>query len=199
MRAMKILAVPLLAGCLFLACDEASSPTAVSETDAVELQANFMNGPEEAGVVYRHQGDFMWVDVIETTPQEEPWVFFFGEQMGEVPWSCGGTRTGLVSWQDVKSKNLGLSKNYPVVAYRMAEFFPLYMEGADLGEDPYCYAALRAEQIAGGVTKLTTHDDGPQGWRSSVNGTVDWEGETYQLHYMLQFRKKEIKSSGKVW
>ena len=194
----RIPVVLALAALLAVACQD--SPTdPVEQPVATAPEFNFMNGPAEAGVVFRHQGDFKWTDIIETTPQGEPWVFFFGERIGEVPWSCGGTRYYLVSWQDVRSMSMGLSKDYDVVAYRMAEFFPLYMEGLGLGEEPYCYAALRAEQIAGGVAKMTTHDDGPQGWRSIVNGTVDWNGETYRLHYMLQFRKKEIVNPGKVW
>ena len=186
MRA-RIPVVLALAALLAVACQD--SPTdPVEQPVATAPEFNFMNGPAEAGVVFRHQGDIGWVDMIEITPQEETWIMFFGERLGEVPWRCDGTRYETVSWQEIRSeKELAMSNDYDVVAYRMAEFFPLWIEGADLGEEPFCYAGLRAEQIAGGKAHMRTHMGGPQGDNVVVNGNVTWLGDMYRLHYVLRF------------
>ena len=61
MRA-RIPVVLALAALLAVACQD--SPTdPVEQPVATAPEFNFMNGPAEAGVVFRHQGDFGWVDM----------------------------------------------------------------------------------------------------------------------------------------
>lgn len=195
--------IPLVLACAVLVAvscqDNPTEP--VEQPVATAPQLNFINGPESPGVVYRYRGDMLWVDIIEATPQEEPWVVFFGTRFGEQRWDCGGSRYYETTNQEVGGeKVLRMDKEFPLVTYRYAEFFPLFMEGLGLGENPYCYAGSRAEQIAGGTTHVVAHGTPDLSYFSPVtNGTVTWQGETYRIHYKATLTPDAFKSSGRIW
>jgi hypothetical protein len=195
--------IPLVLACAALvavACQD--TPTEpVEQPVATAPTANFINGPESPGVVYRYRGDLIWIDVIETTPQEEPWVVFFGTQFGEQLWLCGGPRYYETTVQQVGGeKELLVDKEYPLVAYRAAEFFPLYDEGLSLGEVPFCYAGSRAEQIAGGTGHVVAHGTPDLSFFSPVvNGTVTWQGEVYRIHYKAKQSPDGSAAKGRIW
>jgi hypothetical protein len=196
----RIPLVLILALFVAVSCDQ-QPVEPVEQPVATAPVFDFMNGPESPGVVYRYLGDLIWVDIIETTPQGEPWVVFFGTRFGEQDWVCGGPRYYQTETQQVKGeKELLKDNNYPLVAYRFAEFFPLFMEGLALEVDPYCYAGALAEQIAGGTTHVLAHGTPDLSvFRPVVNGTVTWGGETYRIHYKLQLDESGATSDGRIW
>jgi len=195
--------IPIVLACaalLAVACQD--TPTEpVDPPIGTAPEFNFINGPESPGVVYRYRGDLIWVDIIETTPQEEPWVVFFGTEFGEQLWLCGGPRYYETTIQQVGGETeLLMDKDYPLVAYRYAEFFPLYLEALSLGEVPYCYAGSRAEQIAGGETHVVAHGTPDLSFFSPVvNGTVTWQGEVYRIHYKANQSPDAFASKGRIW
>ena len=196
MRAIKILAVPLLAGCLFLACDETSSPTAVSETDAVELQANFMNGPAESGVVMRYESQWWAGDEFPETPAGVSWYFQMG--LGPDDHANGCHADMLTPWdaQEVLAKKgekaiyNEVNKGAGVTVFLWDDVISLYMEAFGLiaeGEDidPYCYWYERLAPVAGGIATLH-YNENPDGMRYIANGTIVYMGETYKFHWLLK-------------
>ena len=190
-----ILALFVAAGCDQQPVEPVEQPVATAPS------FDFMNGPESPGVVYRYLGDLIWVDIIETTPQGEPWVVFFGTHFGEQRHDCDGPRYYQTEIQQVKEeKELLKDKDYPLVAYRFAEFFPLFMEGLALEVDPYCHAAALAEQIAGGTTHVVAHGTPDLSvFRSVVNGIVTWEGETYRIHSKTMWDESGYTADGRIW
>ena len=196
----RIPLVLILALFVAVSCDQ--QPTdPVEQPVSAAPELNFINGPESPGVVFRGTGDLVWVDIIENTPQDESWVVFFGTRFGNQMWPCGGPRFYQTAWQDVGTDmELLMDKDYPLVAYRHAEFLPLYMEGMALGENPHCYAASRAEQIAGGQTRVQAHATPDFAYlRTLVNGTVTWEGETYRIHYKMDSVPGGYTANGRIW
>ena len=191
MKAIKILAVPLVAGSLFLACDEAPVPTDAPDAPAVELQANFTNGPDQAGVVVRSEYEQYIIDMFWETPAD-PWILWMGLAPGEVPTWCGGDGPGnMVPYQKISAKHgekiiyNEMSRNMPVTVFDLQEHWDYFWEGDALGEDPYCYAVTRATPIGGGTASFKSNE-GPAGWQAHVNGTVDYMGQTYRLKWMIK-------------
>ncbi|NNK49494.1 MAG: hypothetical protein HKP01_11540, partial [Gemmatimonadetes bacterium] len=161
MKAIKILAVPLVASCLFLACDEAPSPMEAPDAPAVELQTNFMNGPSESGVVMRYEGNWWVQDLFPETPSGVAWFV----QMGLGPDDhANGCRAGMLTpWsthevqakRGEKSNYNAMNKDAGVTVFLWDDVLSLYMEALGMeGVDPYCYWYDRLTPVASGVANL---------------------------------------------
>ena len=209
MRA-RIPVVLALAALLAVACQD--SPTdPVEQPVATAPEFNFMNGPEAPGRVLRYYSGMVTQDLFPETPAGVPWFLQFGIAPGDVLLSCGGGGSSTPrSVQEVRP-NGGekvilneLNKNAAVTVFLWDEVLYYYLEALDLisqGEDidPLCYWMERIEPIAEGVAVLHSNE-GPQGWHIRVNGTLDYMGSTYHVHWLLAnpYTDKEILKK-RIW
>lgn len=206
MKAIKILAVPVVAGCLFLACDEAPVPTDVPDAPAVELQADFLNGPAEAGVVMRYESAWWIQDVFPETPASVAWFVQMGLGPDEHAAGCQSGMLTPFSTHEVDAKKgeqtiyNETNKDAGVTVFLWDDVLQLYIEALGMeGVDPYCYWYERLDPIATGVANLHS-SEGPQGWTAVANGMIDYMGDTYRFHWFLKnpYTDKEILKK-RIW
>jgi hypothetical protein len=196
--------IPIVLACaalLAVACQDTPSEP-IEQPVATAPAFNFMNGPEEAGVVVRYESGHAFFDIFEETPQDEPWVVWLGIAPDEAPALCGGA--GFTTPWDVQSvaSQQGqqtiiheMNKNAGVTAFLFSEFFGNYMIGGPVYA--FCNSAVIAAGTANGRINLT-----PSGRYVRFNGTVDWMGETYNLLFRLMFPAGEgmpVRVVRRIW
>jgi len=201
--------IPIVLACAALfavACQD--TPTDPVEQPVATAPAfNFMNGPEEAGVVVRYEYGGGLFDIFAETPQGEPWIVVTGRGIDDTPTYCGGAGT-TTPWdvQRVTSKqeqqvieNL-MNKDAGVTVYLQSEWLDNYFS-APVGVSPVQYAFCNTTAIAGGTVFGKLNDTpGGEYWR--FNGTVDWMGEAYHLQWRIKFVADEpmpVVNEKRIW
>ncbi|MCL7959781.1 MAG: hypothetical protein M8861_06285 [marine benthic group bacterium] len=201
MRA-RIPFVMCLAALLAVACqDTPVEPVATPVATAPEF--NFMNGPEEAGVVVRYEETYSLFTFFPETPAGEPWIVWFGIE-GDDPRLCGGDPTSS-PWDvhEVASKQgqeiivNQMNKEAGVTFFRFSEFFPNWLIGGP------GYAFCNTTAIGGGLAH-GKYNVTPAGTFHRFHGTIDWMDETYRIKFELMFEDEfgvglPVKETSRIW
>jgi hypothetical protein len=190
----RIPIVLILALFVAVSCDQ--QPTDPVEQPVATAPAfNFGNGPQESGVVIRSGDEGYLVDLFWETPAD-PWIIWLGLEPGEVPSWCVGDDESpnaeslwALARRGEKSNEVWKMNKAPVTVFDLQEHWDYFDEGLGLGENPYCYAVMRAAPIGGGegnYRETWKLDYGNDGFNAHFNGTVEYMGETYRLKWMLK-------------
>jgi len=197
--------IPLVLACaalLAVACQD--SPTdPVEQPVATAPQFNFTNGPELAGAVSRSD-DTGWIlfdfTQDETEKAGEPWMIFMGMGIDDYHPSCGGPWTAPY-WERQTVRDaieLYMNQDVALTVFPFEEFFGNYLSAPE-GADPVWYATCETTRIAGGTAHGVGHLT-PAGEQYTVNGKIDYMGETYRLKWVLKFFGKEgFMRTMRVW
>jgi hypothetical protein len=129
-------------------------------------------------------------------------MIFMGMGIDEYHSSCGGP--GFTPpWVTQTINNLygiahSMAQDMDLTVYPFEEFFGNYMS-APPGADPVWYASCETTRIASG-TGHGVDNVTPAGWQSTVHGTIEYMGETYQLRWRIRFFGKDgFRRTMRVW
>ena len=154
--------IPIVLGLVAMfavACQDAPSEP-IEQPVATAPAFNFMNGPEDPGVVVRYERLHAFLDIFWETPQDEAWVVWLGIAPDEAPALCGGA--GFTTPWDVQSvaSQQGqqtiiheMNKNAGVTAFLFSEFFGNYEIGGLVYA--FCNSAVIAAGTANGRINAT--------------------------------------------